>query len=77
MKLNGQVVMWVGLAVVGALMLKRKPPAGAPVLAAQPGQQQRDTGLAAWLGVLGTQQRDITDKAAADYADELARIGVM
>lgn len=76
MKLNGHVVAWVGLALVGVLMLRRKP-VKAVAVASQPGQQQRDGGLVAWLGVLGQQQREITDKAAAAYQDELARIGVM
>lgn len=75
MKINGHMVMWAGLALVGVLVLKRKP-AGVPVVAMQPGQQQRDAGLVAWLSSLGQQQRDITDRAAADYAGELKRIGV-
>lgn len=36
-------------------------------VAMQPGQQQRDMGLANWVGLLDAQSHEIYDRAYADY----------
>jgi hypothetical protein len=60
----------IGFAVFAVWFISRTP---GQAIAAQPGQQQRDIGLAAWVDTVNSQAREISDTSYALSLDHFQR----